>query len=214
MKRVVLLVALALLIALCVSQVHADRLIVIPTGITLNSGAVKAEAAWRSSDGDDIFVPKDADQINWLNIGISRFEIDARRLVRSDGMDKDTVGFEASILPETMLTPAIGIGVRDVSNELERGYYLAVSKTVPLTNKLPLPIHDVKIHGGLGLKGELEGLFIGAEAGLPMGLKISAELVDSKLNASLGWSPISKITLKGYSLDGEFFYGADAKIAF
>jgi hypothetical protein len=89
-----------------------------------------------------------------------------------------------------------------------------VSKLVPLTNKLPLPIHDVKIHGGFGLKGELDGLFIGAEVGLPMGLTIAAEVVDSKVNASFGWSPISKLTLKAYSLDSKLFYGADAKIAF
>jgi hypothetical protein len=214
MKRVVVIVAFALLVALSVSQVQADRLILVPTGSVLNSGAIKAEAAFRSSNGDSIFVPKDADQINWLNLGISRFELDARRLVRSDGMDKDTVGFEASVLPETLLTPAIGIGIRDITNELERGYYLAVTKTVPLTNKLPTPIHDIKLHGGFGLKGELDGIFLGAEAGLPMGLKVTAEVVDSKINASLGWSPISKITLKAYELDGKLFYGADAKIAF
>ena len=214
MKRVVVLVAPALLVALCVSQVQANRLIVMPTGSVLSSGAVKAEAAFRSSDGTSVITPKDADQINWLNIGISRFELDARRLVSSDGTDKDTMGVEAGVLPETLITPAVGIGVRDISDEVERGYYLAVTKTVPLTDTVPLPIHDVRIHGGFGLHGELDGLFFGAEVGLPMGLSISAEVVDSNLNASIGWSPISKISLKAYSLDSEIFYGADVKIAF
>ena len=213
MQKIIVLLTLALLLALCVCQAEADRLILIPTGSVLDSGAIKAEAAFRSSDGSSIFVPRDADQINWANIGISRFEVDARRLV-AGGLDKITVGIEAGVLPETLITPGVGIGIRDLTDELERSYYLAVTKTVPLSDKLPLPIHDVKVHGGFGINGELGGFFAGGQVGLPMNLTLCAEYDSENFNAALKWSPVSKIGLKVYTLDSEFFYGADIKLAF
>jgi hypothetical protein len=212
MNRVVVIVALILLVALCVSQAQADRLILAPKGSLLDKGGVKAEIAFRSSDGDSILTPSNADQIDWLALGLGRVEIEGRRLVRSDGMDKDTVGLELSILPQTMLTPAVGVGVRDITHELETSYYLAVSMAVPATHTALLPIHDIKVHGGFGINGEFNGLFLGAEAQFPLKITLAAETVDSKLNASFAWNGIPKVALKAYMLDGEFFYGADARI--
>ncbi|MDO8588709.1 MAG: hypothetical protein Q7T82_16900 [Armatimonadota bacterium] len=213
MQRIVVVLTLALLLALCVSQVQADRLILIPTGSVLDSGAIKAEAAFGASDGDSIFVPKNSEQINWVSVGISRFEVDARRLV-ANGFDKITVGVEAGVLPETLVTPGVGIGIRDVTDELERSYYLAVTKMLPLSDKVPLPIHDIKLHGGFGINGELGGFFVGGQIGLPMNLVAYAEYDSENFNAALKWIPIPKIGLKVYTLDSEFFYGADIKLAF
>lgn len=208
-KTIIFALLVVAIVALFCAQACADRLITIPTGNTLAKASVKAEAISGFSDGTTTLVPfGEVYRAYWVNVGLGNVEIEGTRYVERGGDHKDCFSAELGILPETIITPAIGFGVRDIGNEIERGVYLAVSKTLPLSDKIPMmPVRNIKVHGGYGIDG-LNGIFLGAQADLPMHLTLSVEEVDSKFNASLAWNVIPKLSLKFYSLDGEFFYGA------
>lgn len=192
----------AVIAAVCAAPVSADRIIFAPTGTVLAPGELKAEAAFGKSN----------DRIYWAGIGLRRLEINAIRL---DGTTKlagtpnaDVFGAELGILPETTLTPGLGVGVWDIGSDTDdgRGYYAALTKVVPLTKELPLPIHDIRVHLGYGVQG-IHGAFVGADAGLPLGFTIAAEYFQKKTNVALGWNILPALQLRGSILDGDVFYG-------
>jgi len=217
----IMLVLAAIIIA---APVSADRVIFAPTGTILSGGEFKAEGAIQAS-GDN-------NKIYWLGVGLQQLELNVTRIefdtdsvtesmekslrptkaifdLAPDTGDKvNIVGAAMSIVPETSLTPGVAVGIWDLTDETADGigYYIAMSKVVPLTQELPLPIQDVKVHAGYGIKG-IDGLFAGAEASLPLGLKLSAEWFQDELNYALGWGIGNTLQVKGYILDDETFYG-------
>ena len=213
MRKFLGMIAIATLAALCATQVSADRLILMPMGSVLGRGSVKAEAAFGSGIDTGSLSPANSDRIYWANIGLGHLELTASRVEGPGGFESNALGVELGVLPETMITPALGIGVRDLGDDIGpgRGYYLAVSKSVPLTDVAPLPVHDIKLHAGYGFEG-INGFFAGAQVGLPMKLTLSLEHDGENFNAALSWNMIPKVGLKVYSLDGHIFYGASLKI--
>ncbi|MEN6372936.1 MAG: hypothetical protein ABFD64_13090 [Armatimonadota bacterium] len=216
MRRIVTCIALVLAV-LAAGPVFADRIIFAPTGTTLSPGAVKAEAATSPSNNDS--------KVYWLGLGLQKFEVNAIRFdfknettTKSRGIatfdtsldkdDFDIVNAQLGLVPETTLTPAISIGVWDFTDKTAdgTGYFLAFSKAVPLTKELPLPVRDVKVHAGFGVSG-IDNVFGGAEATLPLGLKVSAEYFQKDFNYALGWGPVAGLQAKVYILDGETYYG-------
>ena len=213
MRKFLGMIAIATLAALCATQVSADRLILMPMGSVLGRGSVKAEAAFGSGIDTGSLSPANSDRIYWANIGLGSLELTGMRLERSGGFESNALGVELCVLPETIITPALGVGVLDLGDDIGpgRGYYLAASKTVPLTDVAPLPIHDVKVLIGYGFDG-INGFFGGAQIGLPMSLTLSLEHDGENFNAALSWDMIPKVGLKVYSLDGEIFVGASLKV--
>lgn len=203
MKKCVVVMVVALALVLCASQAFADRLVLTPTGSVLGRADLRGEAA---------FGPDDT-RLYWVNVGLGLVELEGSRMENDAGLKEDILSAEAALLPETILTPAVGVGVRDISDEIERGYYVAVTKTVPLTDKIPFFLHDVKLHAGYGIDG-INGLFGGAEIGLPMGFVLAGEYDGENTNASLSWEALPMVGLKVYSLDSEIFFGASFKSAF
>ena len=216
-----IIVCFALVFAvIAVGPVSADRIIFAPTGTTLSPGELKAEAATSPSN--------DNSRIYWLGLGMKQFEVNAIRLDgRNDNpvvsedrgraivdfddpesKDIDIINAQLNLVPETTLTPAISVGAWDLTDKTEggTGYFLAITKGVPLTKELPLPIRDVKVHAGFGISG-IEDFFGGAEASLPLGLRVSAEYFQKDLNYAIGWGPLPGLQVKAYILDGETFYG-------
>jgi hypothetical protein len=211
------LLFVVMLVVLAATGAFADRLVLTPTGSVLDKGQVRAEAAFSGSDATGgILPPAQNDSIYWLSVGLGLVELEGARYQPPTGGARDIISAELGALPETIYTPAIGVGVRDIGNQSSdgRGYYLAISKTVPLSDKVPfMPIHDLKTHIGVGAKG-IRGFFAGAEVGLPLKLNLSAEYDSRRFNAALTWDIIPKVGLKVYSLDGDIFYGANLRMGF
>lgn len=203
--RFSIVIALILSAVICAGPASADRLILAPTGNVLRSGEIRAEGAISSSDSDG--------KIYWLALGLQRLEVNAARfdggadVVGASG--SDVFGAELSVLPETTLTPGIGVGVWDMTNETAdgRGYYLALSKGVPLTKQLPLPIRDIRLHVGYGIEG-IDGLFAGADAKIPLGFRLYAEFFKDDFNYALGWTVLPGLQVKLSVIDGDAYYGA------
>lgn len=202
----VLLAVLATLSCLIVNSVSADRLILIPTGRTLSG--IKGEYL-SSTDGDG--------KAYWINLGISRFEIEGARFqdfLTDDSVD--AISAQVSVIPETSFTPAVAVGVRDIGDETDfsnalydgTSFYLAASKSIPVTGGVPFLFQDVTVHGGIGTNS-LKGLFFGVEGTLPFGLRINGEYDTDDFNYSLEYNiipPLVKAQIA--SVKGDMYYGA------
>jgi hypothetical protein len=194
LHRIVCLAALAL----CASGARADRLIWIPTAAT---GRLQAEYMTRVSGSEGVLTGQ---------IGLGRqVELLARHYRNFDDDDTTEIGGQYVVLPEGFVTPGVAIGVWDVADEGPRGRRIfgVVTKTVPVVNALPLGINDIKVHAGIG-SNALSGVFFGAEASIPFGLRLYAEYDARNLNAGLAWSPLPLLSLKAESWDGDIFVGA------
>jgi hypothetical protein len=81
-----------------------------------------------------------------LELGVAGF--------RYDGQDnKNYVNAKFSIVPETVLTPGLAVGVEDISGADKRSAYAVASKALPL---------GFRIHAGVG-DGRFNGVFAGIE---------------------------------------------------
>jgi len=191
----------------------ADRLVTIPTGDTLTTGGIRAEVQSRfdASKG----------QSYWVNLGLPHIEIEGARFQDYNGRSDDSLSIQASVLPETMFSPGISLGLRDVADNTRnsnmpyqgRAAYLAVSKSIPLTGGIPLLLHDVKVHGGVGT-GSLKGLFFGAEGTLPLGLRAKAEYDSSRMNFEAAYFIVPKVKVDAALIKGDMYYGGAFSTAF
>lgn len=198
-----LFAAVSLAAALLASPVFADRIILAPSGNVLGTGGLNLEAAFDFSGDGNIY---------WAGVGIKQLEINVVRF--DDGVnvvganDATVVGAELNVMPETMFTPGVGVGVWDITSETSDGigYYAMLSKMVPLTNTLPLPISNIKLHLGYGLSG-VSGLIAGAEADVPFGLNLAAEYFKDDFNFAISKGILPGLRARLYSIDGDVFYG-------
>jgi hypothetical protein len=205
MKITVLVLMLA---AICIAPVYADRIIFAPTGMTLSPGEVKVEGAISPSSNNN--------RVYWAGVGMQRFEINAIHFTQNGSVmgisNADVINVELSLLPETTLTPGVGIGAWDIAGKTPSGtgYFFAISKQLPLTKSIPTPIRDIRVHTGFGING-IHGGFAGAEASLPFRLKIAGEYFQKDFNFSLAWTAIPAVQFKAYLLDKKPYYGVEFK---
>ena len=177
----------------------ADRLILAPKGEILPPGQFKIEGMLKpSGERPGVF---------WVNAGVGQIELEGMLYDNGTGKMKGSIGAEVQLLPETLLTPAVGVGIRDIAdNGLQgRAEYLAVTKSIP-TEGLKGLVYDVKLHVGVGLEG-IDGFFAGAEAGLPYNLWLAAEHDSHGLNIAGGWSPTRNLQLRVSGLNGDAYLG-------
>ena len=212
LRATVWVIVVCAIICMIAGSAFADRLILTPTGKTLSTGGIKAEALLKA-DGDG--------QAYWINAGISRFEVEGARFQDFGADDVDSISAQISILPETSFTPAISIGGRDLSDETKdkgalyngRAFYVAATKSVPVTGGIPIILQDVKVHGGIGTNS-LSGLFFGAEGRLFGGINLSAEYDTEDFNFAAAYGIIPTLRAEVASIKGDFFFGAKFSTSF
>lgn len=81
-----------------------------------------------------------------LEIGVAGFRYDGQQ-------SKNFVNVKFGLMPETVLTPGVALGVEDMGNADKRSAYVAASKTLPF---------GFRIHAGVG-NGRFNGMFAGLE---------------------------------------------------
>ena len=185
-------------LALCANAARADRLIWIPTAA---AGRLQIEYMTRVGGSQGVLTGQ-------VSLG-KQFELLARHYRNFENEDRTEVGGEFVVLPEGIVTPGVAVGVWDVADDGPRGrrFFGVVTKSVPVINKLPLGIHDIKVHAGIG-SNSLSGIFLGGQIGFPFGFRLYAEYDARNVNAGLSWSPLSPLRLKVESWDGDVFVGA------
>lgn len=208
MRNTLYLAALiASLAFVIIGGASADRLILIPTGDAFGTGGVKAEYAG-NSDGDG--------KIYWVNVGVGKFEVEGTRYAGYGPDDTDVLSAQAQITPETMITPALAIGVRDIGEDAkglglpgtgERSIYAVSSKSVPITEGIPGLFEEVRVHAGVGTGGELSGFFFGIEGNLrALGARAMVEYDTDDWNYALAYG-MKMLQGKVSWIKGDVYYG-------
>lgn len=199
MVRSIIGTVLALIAALS-SPVFSNNLLLMPTGTTLTTGQVRAEAAFSPDNNNGTYC--------WLGTGLMQYEINLLRVDSPSARPENQVGFQWNFLPETMITPAISFGVRDAADQSKEGIapYFAITRHLPLSEMSPLK--EFALTFGVGAIG-ISGPFFGFEAKLPGNFFVQGEYFNSDINAAAGWQPSKHFRLKAYSLQKEFYYGAE-----
>ena len=187
---------------LLAAPARADKLIWIPTADV--QGARGEFMSGSDTDGD----------VYTAQLGLGRaFELMGRRY-RNVHTERTEVGGQVQVLPEGFATPGLALGVWDVNDETQRGRRIfgVLSKKIPGVRLLPV-IRDLRLHLGAGT-GDLSGLFLGAQAGLPLGFTLAVEAKHGGYDAGIWWSPIRIVRLKAESWDGGLFFGAQVNAIF
>lgn len=196
-----LLAATSIIMIALLSPAMANNLILIPTGSTLTTGQVRAEAAV-SVDGAE-------SHYYWLGTGLKQYELNVTRFQRP-GLDAENIAeVQFSFLPETILTPGVAFGVNDFANQSEQGIapYAVISRSLPL-GQSALLLKSLTATVGIGALG-IRGPFFGFEAELPANIVVEGEYDSRDFNGAIGWKPISMLMLKAYSIRRETFVGAE-----
>jgi hypothetical protein len=183
------------------SPVLANNLILVPTGTTLTTGQVRAEAA--------ISVDGSRAQYYWLGTGLQQFELNLTRFQKPHLDAENVVDIQWSFLPETILTPAIAFGVNDLADQSGQGVgpYAVITRHLPVGQGAFL-LKSFAATVGVGAVG-LRGPFCGFQAELPANFVIQGEYDSRDFNVSIGWQPVKLLMLKAYSIRRENYVGAE-----
>ena len=199
LKRIIWMVAITSTCLL--NAASANPIIFAPSGTTLTTGQVRAEAAASSDNANG--------QYYWLSTGLMQYEVDLLKFHADNGRDETQMGAQWSFLPETLFTPAVGFGVRDLTSQSKEGigFYTAITRHLPLSIFSPI-LKDFALTAGFGVAG-VHGPFCGFEAKLPWNIFAQGEYDSRDINAALGWQPNKYFRLKTYSIRSEFYFGAE-----
>jgi hypothetical protein len=186
-RRISTAIAFALLAASLVFGARAawaDRVILTPSGTTLAPLSATAEGI--------VSVSGRTVNDTWINGSVNIVEIEAAQLERP-GRQASVVSLQASVLPETIITPSISAGVRDIFDTTRqfgntgytgRSLYVAAGKTLLSTELAPFPFRNASITAGIGT-GVTNGFFGSASADLALGFRQTLEFDGRGLNYRL-----------------------------
>lgn len=82
-----------------------------------------------------------------FEIGVAGFRFD------NSGDNSTLLNAKLGLVPETVLTPGLAVGVEDAANQRERSYYAVASKALPF---------GFRLHAGMG-NGRYDGMFAALE---------------------------------------------------
>jgi len=112
--------------------------------------------------------------------------------------------------------PDVAVGVWDVSDRINRTYYIVASKSLSLAANQPMM--GLKLHAGYGsaevAEGPLHGLFGGIEFAPFTSALVQAEYDGDAVNADFRYSPFRWLSLDIASIDGDLGWGITAQSAF
>lgn len=174
--------------ALACAWAYADRVIEIPTGRLLYPQSFKVELGLVHTDRS-----RERWQVNWR---VSDYiELSAAR--SGFAGSTELAGVQVNLYPEIPnYTPGVSVGVVDLFDRSVngRGYYLALSYSVPTLGETPLD-YDLRVHLGIGFKG-MPPFFIGFEIPLTNHFFALAEHTGRDINAALVWQPVPQLQLR------------------
>lgn len=150
MKRTILAAALLLLTAAPVyaapSINGSTGLINTPTADVLQAGQFSLGYHHLQEGGVGTF---NLNLAKNLELGVAGFRYDS-----DVNKDNETLfNLKYALLPETVLTPGLAIGIEDIGDDDQRTHYIAASKALPF---------GFRIHAGIG-DGRYDGVFAALE---------------------------------------------------
>ncbi len=191
----------AVCICVCCTQVFADDLILLPTGSTLTTGQYRAQLIVSPSN--------DHGNFQQLAVGLASYEFNYVRADYGSGKTEGKLGVQWCFLPQTFITPAVSIGVRDLFSQSVEGFggYAAMTKNVP-TGLFTNLVSDMTFTVGCGFRA-LRGVFGGVDMKLVGDIVGQIEYDGDNWNSAVGWQPSERFRLKTYVINKERYYGAE-----
>lgn len=186
----------------CAAQ--ADRLITIPTAPSLGIAQTKIEVLHADSRGGETRY--------WANVGLPmglEISVDGESTEVHSDMG---FGLQYTVLPDTGFTPAVGIGVTDLTSRTDAGsgLYIASSFQLPYLPENQL-VNSIKLFAGLG-EGRYAGAFFGTELGLTHNMTLRCEYDSRDFNTALDWRAINGVSVTVASLNDQLNYGVRIQI--
>ncbi len=206
--RPLCLIALIGALGLLSGAGRADRVILAPTAETLAPNSARALFLLSTK-------PRDANRI-WLNYAsASGIELEAERLdLKSEGRKRYSFNVEYPVLPDLGATPAVAVGVRDLTGTgvEHRSFYGVATHSFALPEHIYRLVRSFKLSGGFGT-GRIGGPFIGMEARLGTDLEVRAEVYRHRPNLGISLKVAKHLRADAYSLDGAVYYGLSFSLA-
>jgi hypothetical protein len=180
----------------------ADRVVLSPDGNTLPANALYGEfeiSPYRS-DGN----------LAWLQYSLPQgIEIEVQRAdLLPDPRALYSLNVQYPLFPDIGNYPALSLGVRDLlgTGYEHRSFYFASTKAFALSDRQMRVLRDIRLSAGFGTE-RIDGLFIGVQARLTLGMSLSAEIYRQRPNISIGLPVARNLQVRATSLDGTVFYG-------
>lgn len=189
------------LLVLCAASAWSDNIINVPRGTTLTTGQFRGQAMFSASGDEGNFFS--------TAIGLKQLELGYIHAEYPNGRQEELVSAQWNVLPETFITPAIGIGVRDIGSQSTEGigFYGSITKHIPIQNYTKY-VDDFSVTFGMGSKS-VKGFFCGAEVKLPLYFVGQLEYDGDYWNSALSWQPVETFRLKLYRIGYEHYFGAE-----
>src|SRR5262249_43008388 len=141
---------------LAMQGARADRIILSPDANTLPPKGFKTEFAISPAQGNE--------NQSWLQVSTGQgIELEAQRQAAPGIFNpRYNLNLEYPLLPDFGTYPAISVGALNIFNSFSGTpqLYLAVARTVPLSDRQLRVLRGVQLNAGLGT-GAMDGLFLG-----------------------------------------------------
>lgn len=206
--RVTFLLAFGLLLP--AAAANADQLIQIPTADRVS--APKAEYRHRVDGRNEGYA-------TLLTPAGPGFEAMFRYYNNEDRSHRIEGGGQFQLLPDGVVTPALAVGMWDVTNSTPWGRraFLAITKSFTRFGaglfNVPAPLERLQFTFGAGT-GRLGGGFAGLRADLPGRLSLIAEFDSRRLNTGLSFRPLPPLSLTAELQNGNPYLGAQFRASF
>lgn len=144
------------------------------------------------------------------------YELMGRYYNGLDNSHNMEVGGQLQLLPDGVVTPAVSLGVWDITNSAPWGRrgFLALTKGVERGQfGLPRPFRRAQLTLGTGT-GRLSGVFAGLRLDLPANISLVTEYDTRRLNLGFWISPVKSLSLKAELQNGEPFFGGELRKRF
>lgn len=201
------MVATAVVALLTASTARADQLIQIPTADRAAAPTVEYNhrVEGHSEGYGTLLVPA----------GLA-YELMFRYYNGEDHEHRIEGGGQFQLLPDGVITPAVSLGLWDVTNSSpwgRRGFLVLTKSLRSGQLGIPRPIERVQLTLGTGT-GRFSGILAAARVDLPAHFSLVSEFDARRLNAGIWFTPTKALTLKGELQNGNPYVGGQFRAKF
>jgi len=201
-RRISLCLLALSVLAVVSSQVSAapaykgyTGLMLTPTAETLKTGSLNFGAVFLNNDNNDTsFVSANIGLLDSLEVGDALISPEV-------GDSEGIINAKFSLLKETIATPALAIGLSDMTDQFDATPYIVATKALQIAGK---DLWAPKIHLGVG-SGSLDGVFAGLSATVSDRTQLMVEYDTDDVNFGLQFSAANNLRLHAGLIGGDNF---------
>jgi len=198
-RRITSYLTVLFVLALVSSQVAATPayfgytgLMMTPTADTLKTGGVDFGAVFLNTNNNTSFLSGNVGLLDSLEVG-------AALVSPERGNSNGIINAKFSLFKETMATPALAIGISDLTDQFDSTPYVVVSKSLPLKGQiLGSPRFDLGVGGG-----RLNGVFAGLSTKISDRMQLMVEYDTNDVNFGVQFAAAQGLRLHAGLVGGD-----------